>query len=555
MTKCLEKVGCTKCGSSDGLQTFMEDDKISGYCFACSTYFDDPYNGGKPDVKSIKRKTPEEIAEEIQEVRGCGYAPLYRSIKPAFWKKYGVRSSCNPYTGKPNAVIWHPLTKAGKLVGYKAKSTAKKMQWILTNEKEFDLYGWEVARRTGARTLYITEGEEDALALDQIISENNTGNFANQHAVVSLPNGTKSVSVLGRQAADIKRIFQEVVLVFDNDEPGQKAVTEALRYISTAKTVILPEKDANDCLKLGKSKEAFNQLTFRKTTAKPSGLVTFEDVEEDLYKVAEMGDSTPWPMLTEWLRGLHVGVYGIAGGEGGGKTTFVHEMIAHNLQQGISNIAIMLEEEKGKTFINVGSKIIGRDMSAPDKGITDGEKDVLRPLFKDKLFVFDVEQDRSATALEFADHVVELATPLLDTWEYLWIDNMTKVTESIPSAAERNDFISTFVAKMDTFARRNGKKIFILSHFNKQKKDEVPYSEGGRGNLNQIAGGAGLQRYAEGIFFIERNTQGVDASCIKFRIAKNRQGRQTGVIKMKYESVTTRVGEVDWDDNLFITKK
>ena len=132
---------------------------------------------------------------------------------------------------------------------------------------------------------------------------------------------------------------------------------------------------------------------------------------------------------------------------------------------------------------------------------------------------------------------------------------MTKITESIVSDTERNSFIASFVAKMDTFARRTGKTIFILSHFNKQVKTDVPYSEGGRGTINQIAGGTGLQRYAEGIFFVERNTQGIDPSCIRFRVAKNRQGRVTGVIKMYYVAQTTRVIEADWDEADYKTKK
>ena len=173
----------------------------------------------------------------------------------------------------------------------------------------------------------------------------------------------------------------------------------------------------------------------------------------------------------------------------------------------------------------------------------------------DNLYVYDVDEDRSSSATELKDNILDKFRELLEYTDVLYIDNLTKITESIPSAAERNDFISGFAAEMDTFARRTKKIIIVLSHFNKQPKNEVPYAEGGRGNSNQLAGGAGLARYSLGIFYVERNTQGIDPSCIKFRIGKNRKGKWTGFVKMYYERHTTRTGETDWSNDEYKTAK
>ena len=45
---CIEKLSHS-CGSSDGLQVFADEDtgKVSGYCFACSTYVPNPYGEEK----------------------------------------------------------------------------------------------------------------------------------------------------------------------------------------------------------------------------------------------------------------------------------------------------------------------------------------------------------------------------------------------------------------------------------------------------------------------------------------------------------------------------
>ena len=73
--------------------------------------------------------------------------------------------------------------------------------------------------------------------------------------------------------------------------------------------------------------------------------------------------------------------------------------------------------------------------------------------------------------------------------------------------------------------------------------------------MNQLAGSAGLQRYASGIFLCERNNQGVSTEVIKLRVVKNRVGRATGVIKMRYDPSTTLIHESEWEDDLFKTKK
>jgi len=558
MAKCLSKIKCSKCGSSDGCQPFLSDDgKITGFCFSCSTFHADPYGDNPPDTSNLKVKSLEDIQEEILEIKDCGYVGTYRGIPAKYWQRYGVRASLNQMTGKGVYAVHHPRTKGNSLVGYMTKTVAKKAMWMVSTDKEYDLYGWLVAKQTGARTLYITEGEEDCLAVDYILEEGATGQYAGmRNAVTSLPNGTKSVDVLGRMAQEIKSRFQEVVFVFDDDDAGRAAIRKALNYFPSAHTVVLPAKDANDCVKAGLMKEAFNALTFRKSKALPAGLVTFNQVRDDLNKVAAFGDDTPWPLFTNMIRGLHQRrLYGIAGGEGLGKSSFIHMLAAHNLVHNKKGVLfIQMEEDPEESFLNIGSKILGRDLTDPHNPITDIEKDTLAPYYE-KLFVFNINEDRTTSALELQEHLFDLARAVIEDIGYMYIDNLTKLSEALPSAAERNDFISSFTAYADTFARRTDTCVVVLSHFNKQAKGETPYNEGGRGNMNQLAGSAGLQRYASGIFLCERNNQGVSTEVIKLRIVKNRVGRATGVVKMRYDPKTTLIHESYWDDDLFQTKK
>ena len=53
----------------------------------------------------------------------------------------------------------------------------------------------------------------------------------------------------------IRAQFDEVVLVFDQDGAGQRAVAAALEVMPDAKVAALPAKDANECLMEGLSED------------------------------------------------------------------------------------------------------------------------------------------------------------------------------------------------------------------------------------------------------------------------------------------------------------
>jgi twinkle protein len=88
----------------------------------------------------------------------------------------------------------------------------------------------------------ITEGELDRMSISQA--------FDNKWPTGSLPNGAGSAkkAIL----ADYEKLcrFDSIVLCFDNDEPGQKALKEACELLPVGKVKImsLPKKDANAVL-------------------------------------------------------------------------------------------------------------------------------------------------------------------------------------------------------------------------------------------------------------------------------------------------------------------
>src|SRR5690606_4110924 len=113
---------------------------------------------------------------------------------------------------------YFPYTREGKIVGYKAKTLSKpKQTWVVGSMSEVDLFGWEQAIKSGAKRLIIVEGEEDAVALKQIIDKHTKKDYEDyKPAVVSLQFGVSSAKTnLGKVAAKIRRHFSEYVLCFD----------------------------------------------------------------------------------------------------------------------------------------------------------------------------------------------------------------------------------------------------------------------------------------------------------------------------------------------------
>lgn len=136
---CVEKIkhAVEHCNSDKGLQVFYDDgkNKFTGYCFSCASrgleaYVEDPYEGKAP--KPPKRKTEDEINEEIQEIRNLK-APRdqHRSIAPEYFARAGIKLAYSEYDGKTPFTFNFPYTVDGMLVGYKAIMLDKKAMWSI----------------------------------------------------------------------------------------------------------------------------------------------------------------------------------------------------------------------------------------------------------------------------------------------------------------------------------------------------------------------------------------------------------------------------------------
>ena len=263
MATCIEKLPCPDCGSSDSLQTYLNVDDalglewVSAFCHGeCWETKPDPYSGNIPEVHI---KTEEEIQEEIEAVKTCKiFKPRkqFRGIPSAMYRSWGVRLLYSEFDGKTPYAIGFPVTLHGELVGYKCRPLRKKDFWGIGQTNSIDPFGFERALRLGGKTLWFTEGEFDAIALDYCLTV--VGDKP-KYPVVSLSHGGGSITQNLELIMDRLKInnYKNLIFVLDDDKVGHEAEAEALRLWPSAYIVRKPKgcKDANDAVKLRKTKE------------------------------------------------------------------------------------------------------------------------------------------------------------------------------------------------------------------------------------------------------------------------------------------------------------
>ena len=119
---------------------------------------------------------------------------------------------CN---GKP-ASHFYPYTKNGAVVAYKERILPKDFR-THGDFKKTELFGQSQA--IGSKTLVITEGELDCMAVAEAFSKQYKGKI---FPVVSLPSATGTRALLDQR--DWVNGFESVILMLDNDEAGKKSL-------------------------------------------------------------------------------------------------------------------------------------------------------------------------------------------------------------------------------------------------------------------------------------------------------------------------------------------
>lgn len=187
------------------------------------------------------------------------------------------------------------------------------------------LFNIDQARKYEGAVIMV-EGEFDAIAYDQM-------GFPN---VVSVPNGAESFS--DAWIDDLEQ-FQQIYLSFDMDEAGRNGIEKVADKLGRYRclNVLLPLKDANDCLKAGFTNGEISEILARAKRFESKLVKRPDDFFEKLLQRHEtpLTTKTGWPSFDDLLGGIRPNELTIITGEtGSGKTTWGVNLCYRLLTQG-----------------------------------------------------------------------------------------------------------------------------------------------------------------------------------------------------------------------------
>ena len=337
---------CPDCLSHDALQI---NDDGSTYCHSCTTFH--------PPSDTLKEEIPSNF------LKGKPLAIQERKIESNACQKYKYMTG--EYKGKEVHIATY-RDFDGTPVFQKIRIVSEKKFFTIGTFKPL-LYGAHLFKGR-SKKIIITEGEIDTLSIYQVIGD---------YPVVSVPNGAQAAKEAIKYNLEFLEKFDEVLFMFDSDKYGIEAAKECASLISIgkAKTVTLPLKDANEMLKAGRTKELY-KATWEGTEYRPDGIVSGEELWEEVTKPIEEGLSYPFPMLTYLTYGIRIPEFICFGaGTGIGKTDLFKEIETHLVTFHKQKIGIIhLEESTKDTVLGLMTKYSGIKFHLPDTKYTQEEK-------------------------------------------------------------------------------------------------------------------------------------------------------------------------------------
>ncbi len=552
MGQCLVKLPHS-CGTRKGLQVFgNEDGSVSGYCFNCRTPVKDPLGEGVtadqiPVAKRIK-KTPEEIQEEIEEISQYHSIDLpERRLRGATMALFGVKVGVSQQDGETPEFQYFPYYRGDELVDYKVKYMPEKRFWNLAGMKDVDMFGWKQAVESGASRLLICEGENDALAWHRIFEIYEKEEYKEYiPAIVSLVNGSSSAkNDIARHLKDINRLFKKgVLLSFDKDKAGEKALEDALKMLPNAKSIVLPLKDANQCLIEGKGKQAYKAAKWDAETPSNSRLVWLDDIWEEAKTPPEFGVSWPWEDVTDRTRGIRKGetIY-IGAAQKMGKSELLNQIASHLVEEhGWKVMLAKPEEANVKTVKLLAGKLAHARFHDP-KVEFDEEKfnNAIKHLIGRKVCMVNLYQHLGWETLK-ADIIAAAA----DGVDAVFIDPITNLTNGI-NAAEANTKLQEIAQELSAMAKDLNIVIFIFCHL-RNPESGLPHDRGGAVLTSQFAGSRAMGRSCNYMFGIEGNKDPdlpkVERNIRTLVLLDDREFGEVGRTRLYWDDNTTLFNEM-----------
>ena len=422
--------------------------------------------------------------------------------------------------------------ESGAMVAQKIRYANKDFKFI-GEPKRATLFGANLWNK--GKKLVVTEGEIDAMSVSQ--AQNN------KWPVVSIPNGAQGAKKSLAKCLDYLNGFEEVILMFDMDEPGRRASAECAELFAPGKCKIasLPLKDANECLVAGREQDII-QAIWNAKPYRPDGLVSVADLMDELTKPVEIG--YPWWLkpLTDLTFGRRKGeIYGVGAGTGVGKTDFLTQQIAYDITTlGMKVGTIFLEQKPTETAKRVAGKIKGRRFHVPNSGWSQEELVDAVSGLNDKLVMYDSFGETEWDVIKGKIRFMAVAEGI----ELIYLDHLT----AMANTADERGSLEQIMKEMAGLANELGIIITFVSHLT--TPEGRPHEEGGRVTIRHFKGSRAIGFWSYFMFGLERDQQHDDPNLRQvttFRILKDRfTGQATGeTIYLSYDGYSGLLAQIE----------
>lgn len=479
----------------------------------------------------------ETLTTEVSDYEPKGdYRPLLdRNISAATCKHYGIGSEGK---GEHITIHYNYTDLAGNVVATKTRDPAKRFSVVGAWKQAEPLYGMHLFTK-GGKFITLLEGEGDAAAAYQMMGS--------KWAAVSLKNGATGAVKDCRAAYEWLMTFENIVICFDNDEPGQKAAKQVAELFGDKAKVFKHrngKKDACDYLAYDEGKE-FVDAWWAAERHVPDGILNGTALYDEVMAPIEKSPALyPWEGLNRLTYGIrHAELVTFTAGSGLGKSQVLREVVWHLLNKTTDNIGMLfLEEGRRKTGLGLMSLAANKPLHLPTTESTREEKEdaYQKTLGTGRVWLHD---HFGSTHIDNIVARIRYMAKALDC-RYVFLDHITIVVSSQENPDERKA-LDEIMTKLRMLVQESGIALFVVSHL--KRPEGKGHEEGAATSLAQLRGSASIAQLSDMVLGLERNGQAEDEeerNTTKVRVLKNRFSGTTGpACELLYSHETGRIHE------------